>query len=147
VDEQVFKLLVDLEVEKAARLQYCVAVVCLAPDVPREQGSVVADQVAEVAARQLRATDVVATLADSTAIGLLLVDAETHALSRIVRRTTDVLEARPLTVRGGESRVTWSAGAGCYPQTANSSQDLLRQATDLMTQAKEQGGRRVCVAS
>lgn len=142
-----FRLLVELEVEKATRLQYCVGVVCLAPDLPAGQGPGVARQVAEIAARQLRATDVVATLGETATIGLLLVDAETQALSRIVKRTTDVLEARPVTIHGNEGRVTWSAGAGCYPQTARSGQDLLTQATDLMTRAREQGGRQVCVAS
>ena len=38
VPEELFRYLLDLEVEKAARLRYCVSVLCLSPDLERGDG-------------------------------------------------------------------------------------------------------------
>lgn len=99
-----------------------------------------------MALRRIRATDVITTLSESS-IGLLLIDAETWALPRIHQRLKEDLEAHRLAVRGRESRLTWSAGGACYPQTASSGEDLLRQAVDLMSRAKDEGGDRLYLAA
>ncbi len=147
VEERFFRFLVDLEVQKALRLQYPISVVWMTPDVPPEQiDPSLSQRVAELAIRQVRATDVIATLSQSS-LGLLLIDAETWALPRIHQRLKEELEAHRLAVPGRESRETWSAGASCYPQTATSGRDLLRQAIDLLAQAKGEGGDRLCLAA
>lgn len=134
---------------KARRLQYCVSVVYMSLDPAQGESDPDPDaaaRLAKLAGRQLRSTDVVTTISSST-IGLLLVDAETYALPGIVHRATEALEANPVTVTGRETRVTWSAGAGCYPQTATTERDLLRQASDHLARARQEGGRRLYVAS
>ena len=143
IEENVFRFLVDLEVQKATRLQYPVSVVCMAPDLgPGEVDPSLTKHVAETALRRLRATDVVTTLPQSS-IGLLLIDAESWALPRIHQRVKEEIEAHPLTVGGRERHVTWSAGGGSYPQTAASGRYLLHQAIDLMVRARGQGGGRL----
>lgn len=143
VEENLFRFLLDLEVQKALRLQYPISVVCMAPDLrPGEVDQSFTNRVAEMALRRIRATDVVTTLPQSS-IGLLLIDAETWALSRIHQRVKEELEAHPLIVRGREVHVTWSAGGGCYPQTATSGSYLLHQAVDLMVRARGEGGDRL----
>ncbi len=145
VGEDLFRFLVELEIEKASRLQYCVSVVCLTPDVPsHEADPAVTRRLAEVASRNFRAGDVVATLSASS-IGLLLIDAEPQTLPRIFGRTTEEL-SHPLPADATPgSRVSWSAGGSCYPLTAMTGAELLRQASELMTQALREGGGRLCL--
>lgn len=76
-------------------------------------------------------------------VTLLLIDAEARNLGVILRRLREAFEPISVTVGGRELRFTLSAGGGCYPQTAGSGGELLRQAIDLMTRAKEDGGDRL----
>jgi len=149
VDESFFRILLNLEIQKAMRLQYCVSVVFMSIEAS-ENGHgngnggdpALARHLAEMAMSHLRATDVVTTLA-KTSLGLLLVDAETRSLPRILNRATEAWEDRAVSFEGRELRLKWSAGGGCYPQTATSVKGLVRQAGDLMTRAKEEGGDRL----
>jgi len=147
VEEDLFRILLHLEVPKARRLQYSISVVCMTPDLrPAEVDSVLTKRIAEVATRQVRATDVVTTLSPSS-IGLLLIDAETRTLPRIHKRLKEELGAHPSSAGGREWSSTWSAGGSCYPQTAASETDLLGQAMELMARAKEEGGDRLYLPS
>lgn len=148
VEEDVFRLLLDLEVQKAMRLRYPVAVVIVAIDAenrpsPDDREALVR-RLAELATGQLRATDVVAPLSPS-AIGLLLIDAATPTLPRIVSRAAQPWEESRLALEDSEKWVRWSAGGGCYPHTATTVTGLLRQASDLMARAREEGGDRLCL--
>lgn len=139
VEENLFKFLLDLEVQKATRLQYCLSVVCMTPDLRAgEADGPLTKHLAGLVARQLRATDIVTTFT-SPSLGLLLIDAEIQNLPRIHQRVKEELEAHPLTVGGREWHVTWSAGGSCFPLTASSGSDLVPQAMDLMTRAKREG--------
>jgi hypothetical protein len=136
VDEQLFRLLVDFEVQKAQRLRYSVSLVCFAVDpVSSENGKASGPALAESVTRHLRGTDAVAPWAQGW-LGLLLIDAEATHLPLIVQRLTARLDA-----------AGWSAGGSCYPRTANRADDMLRQAIDLMGRAQEEGGNRIYVAS
>jgi len=147
VEETLFRFLLDLEVQKAMRLQYCLSVVCMMPDVPPgEVDPAFTQQSAQMAIRKLRVTDTATTLSPPS-IGLLLIDAETRTLPRIHERLKEELKVHPLAVGGREWHLTWSAGGGCYPQTATSGRDLLRQAIDLMHRAKGEGGNRLYLPS
>jgi len=134
VDELLFKLLVDFEIQKAQRLRYSISVVCFA--IERSAGNGEASTaIAENITRYLRGTDAVASWAQGW-LSLLLIDAETAHLPLILERLTTRLET-----------VGWSAGGACYPRTATRAEDMLRQAVDLMGRAKEAGGNRLYVAS
>lgn len=140
LDEKLFTFLLNLEVHKATRLQYCVSVFCLTPNLPaREVAPTLLNRLAQAAICHLRTTDVVASFPPSC-VALLLVDAETRTLPLILQRLKEDLEVQPLNVSGQLRRITLSAGGGCYPQTATSGSELLRQAVDLMGRAKEVGG-------
>lgn len=147
VEDNVFRFLVNLEVQKAIRLQYCISIVCLAPDLTA--GTTDPSQlrhIAQAALRSLRATDVATTVSvDSTrCVALLLIDAEPRSLRPIVNRVTAV---RAPVERAEEERLSWSAGGGSYPQTVTGGEELLRQALDLMTRANADGGNRFYLPS
>lgn len=131
IDGQLFRFLVDIEVRKAQRLRYCVSLVCIAANLPPRP---FAPPFAEIIARHIRATDAVAPWA-SASLALLLVDAEVTSLSSIVRRLTRNLP------------IEWSAGGSGYPRTATGTENLLRQATDMMLKAQTDGGARLYLAT
>jgi len=136
VDDQLFRFLVDLEVQKAQRLRYCFSIVCLAFNgVSAETREPSQPSFAEIATRYIRTTDVIAPWAPAS-LALLLVDAETTQLPPILRRLTALLGPIP-----------WSAGGSGYPKTATRADDMLRQAVDTMIRAREDGGHRLYVGS
>src|SRR2546425_8737783 len=90
VDDQLFRFLVDLEVQKAQRLRYCFSLVCLAFDVIPPETREPQPSFAEIATRYIRTTDVV-TPWEPASLALLLVDAETAHLPPILRRLTALL--------------------------------------------------------
>ena len=141
ITEDLFKRLLHLEIQKAVRLQYCVSVICFTADVPAEAASAeLSHQIAEAALRQLRRTDVATIRSPGSSVALLLIDADTRALHEILDRASDT--ARGAATQAVE-RLSLSAGASCYPETATSGPELLRQATDLMARARAEGGNRL----
>ena len=136
VDEALFKLLVDFEIQKAQRLRYSVSLVCFAAEpLTVGNGKSAMAILAESVTRHLRATDAVAPWAEGW-LGLLLIDAESTHLPSIVQRVTTRLDT-----------AAWSAGGSCYPRTATRADDMLRQAVDLMGRARVEGRNRLYVAS
>jgi hypothetical protein len=136
VDESLFRLLVDFEIQKARRLRYSVSLVCCAVDSASiGEAEVTPVSVAERIVRYLRGTDAVALWAHGW-LAMLLIDAETTHLPSIFDRLTARLET------GG-----WSAGGSSYPRTAPRAEDMLRQAVELLARARDDGGNRLYVAS
>jgi hypothetical protein len=136
VDESLFRFLVDFEIQKAQRLRYSVSLVCFAVEqATTGNGEAATSSLVESLTRHIRGTDVVAPLTQGW-LGLLLVDAETTHLPSILDRLTARLET-----------AGWSAGGSCYPRTAARSEDMLRQAVDMLGRAQEEGGNRLYVAS
>ena len=143
VDERQFRFLVDLEVVKAQRLQYCVSVVSLAPNPADTAVEVPMPHLVAGILRRIRATDVATQLSDGT-LAVLLIDAETMALNLVVGR----MRAELMAVGGSAgSTAKWSAGGACYPKTAQSPTDLLRLARELLGRALADGGDRVYIAT
>src|SRR5262245_9974569 len=61
IEEDIFRLILELEGHKAVRLQYCLSVIVLSAEANGQEATeaaVLTRHVAEVAARQVRATDV-----------------------------------------------------------------------------------------
>jgi hypothetical protein len=136
VDEPVFRFLIDLEVQKAQRLRYCISLVCLDAEVAAaETRGPSAPSLAPIVTRYLRGTDVV-TPWPPASLALLLIHAETVDLPSILRRLTALLGA-----------IAWSAGGASYPRTTTRADELLSQAVELMVRAKNEGGNRFYVAS
>jgi hypothetical protein len=130
VDDKTFRLLLDLETRKAQRLRYPVGVVCLAMD----ESNATREMLAEMAAWAIRETDSVAWR-DSYSVVVLLIDAEAGNLPVIVERLTSALDS------------AWSAGGACYPESGPTAEKLMDQATAMQTRARQDGGRRLYVAS
>lgn len=136
VDESLFRFLVHFEIQKAQRLRYSVALVCLEVEPPSgANGESEPASLAGTIVPSLRGTDAVAPW-NLSSLALLLIDAETDHLLAIIDRLTRRLQM-----------ATWSAGASCYPRTAAHADVMLRQALDSLTRAKEEGGNRLYVAS
>lgn len=142
VPESLFRFLLDLELRKALRLQYPVAVLCLTPDLALDPP--VMPQIVRRALQRLRATDLLTTLSAAT-FGLILVDADLVTLPAIFERLR--LQLSLLTVDGIEHRCRWSGGGSAYPWAAARGTDLLEQARELMSQAKTAGGDRLLLTS
>ena len=133
VDDNVFRLLIDMEIRKAQRLRYLVSVVCI--HVAAETGGADASAAVNMVASLIRSTDAVTALDQST-VALLLIDAEASNLPTILQRLEVPLDALP-----------WSAGGACYPQSAASAEDLLTQAATMMARARQDGGRRFYIST
>lgn len=142
VPERLFRYLLGLEADKALRFRYCISLLCLDPDVDGPSARGVARHIARIVGRHLRQTDVTTTLSGST-VGLLLVGAEPSTLSAILDRAGSGADAGGPRFACGGRVVSVSGGGGCYPVTASSAADLLRQATDLMRRARGEGGDRL----
>lgn len=127
VDEELFRFLLQIEVQKAQRLRYVVSLMYV--DV---ESHACALQMANMLTARLRAVDAV-TVSRRSAVALLLVDADASDMLGIVRRLQSTWA----------QSVTWSAGTACYPETARSAEDLLTQAWEMTTRAKHDGGRRL----
>jgi len=132
VDSLGFRRLVDMEIQKAQRLRYCISLICIAVELrSSEMEQLAAPSLDEIISPYIRSTDVVACWAFPS-LALLLVDAAVANLPSIVRRLTTRLEM-----------FLWSAGGACYPRTATRAEELFHQALDLMMQAKRDGGNRL----
>jgi hypothetical protein len=149
IPEAFFRYLLDLEVEKAARLRYRVSVVCLVPDLPSGlYGQVpvreLSEHIARIALGHLRRTDSATTFPDGS-VGFLLIDADPRVLSRIVGRAGGVaLGGRARFAYRGET-ISVSGGGSCYPLTASTASAVLLHASELMRLAREAGGDRVLI--
>lgn len=145
IEPNLFRLIIDLEAHKAARLRYCVSVVSIAIEGgPADEAVAFTKHVASLVARALRLTDVVAPLSASS-FALLLIDAETSALPLIFERAMETVRSHPVSFAGAEWRVRVSAGGACYPRTVATGGELVRQATDFMDRAKEKGSDQLLI--
>ena len=143
IPERLFHYLLDLEIEKANRLRYCVSLVCLTPDLNGSGADpALTRAIARTALRQLRTTDVATTLS-SEVVALLLVDTEPGMLAGILDRAANARLPEGRRFVRGEQVVSVSVGASCYPITAPDRTALLREANDLMLRAKREGGDRL----
>jgi GGDEF domain-containing protein len=141
--ERLFRYLLDLEIEKANRLRYCLSLVCLTPDLEGSQvGADLTRAIARIALRQLRGTDLATTLSRET-VALLLVDTDPTMLTRILDRTANAQLPEGRRFVRGRQIVSVSVGASCYPLTAPDRATLLREANDLMHRARREGGDRL----
>src|SRR5262249_28846825 len=128
--------LVDMEVQKAQRLRYSIALLCIAangkaPEVERSAAPVLAERVTPL----FRSTDAVASWSSSS-LAAMLVDAEIGHLPSIVGRLTTRLEL-----------VRWSAGGACHPKTSTHTDELFDRAHNLMMQAERDGANRLYLPS
>lgn len=147
VDTDVFRFLIDLEIQKAVRLKYGLSLVCLAIDLPPDDADPsLTKQVAESAIAHLRGTDVV-TILGHTGFALLLVDAEPASVRGVVGRAMEAFEIGALNPGYRGARLTWSAGGSFYPRTAAHGTELLDEAIQLMNRAKQDGGHRLYLPS
>lgn len=146
VGRALFDRLLNIEVHKAGRFLYAVSVLCLTVDHPTGTAEQrFWDSLTRLGVNELRATDLVASLHSGIA-GILLVGAETQDLPGILARVRPTLEGL---IGKAETNgpYTLSAGGGCYPHTAKSGSELLKQAVELMNRAQTDGGNRAYLPS
>ena len=116
VNEELFRFLVRLEVNKASRLQYTVSVVCVAPSEDGEEvDPAFASRAAEILSHHFRTTDAF-TARPPASIWLLLVNAETRDLPEIFLRVTAELDA--LKRRKMPVVVLWGANDTIVPRAS-----------------------------
>jgi len=146
IDRALFDRLLNIEVHKAGRFLYAVSVLSLSLDQATETAELrFWDGLTKLGVNELRATDIVASLHSGVA-AILLVGAETQDLPGILARVRPMLEGL-IGTAGRNDFYTLSAGGGCYPHTAKSGSELLKQAVELMNRAQTDGGNRAYLPS
>jgi hypothetical protein len=143
VSASLFRYLLDLELERASRLRYCVSLVCLTPDLENSENDPgLTRTIARAALRQLRRTDLGTTLSRGV-VGLLLVDTDPRMLDRVLDRAANARLSEGRRFVRGRQTVSVSVGASCYPITAPDQVTLLQEASQLMQRARQEGGDRL----
>jgi Diguanylate cyclase, GGDEF domain len=143
VESDLFGPLIKFELQKAARLQYGVAIVCMTIELPAERPSpAVTKEMADTAIAALRATDVVTVLTEKC-LAVLLIDADASAVPHVIQRVIQAWKTIPATMSHGIPGFSWSAGGSLYPQTSSRAADLVEQALATMESAKVEGGNRL----
>jgi hypothetical protein len=143
VESTMFRSLIQLELPKAVRLQYGIAVVCVTIDFPATPMPGQLKAMADAAIAHLRATDVVTVLSDSC-LAVMLVDPEPNSVPRVIHRVIDSCKAIAAGPEYGTLDLVWSAGVSLYPQTSTTA-DVLHHALIMMKRAREAGGNRLYV--
>ncbi len=149
---RIFDYLFDLEVKKATRYQYFLAVIFLEIDfrmettagdhgAEREQLKVLADLLRD----ELRSTDIIGRDSDGR-FSVLLHHADEVNTNRIGERLRRRI-ADYVFVEGDQGHKTVSIGGACFPGSGNYPDDLRLEALKMMERAKLEGGNKVYTAS
>jgi GGDEF domain-containing protein len=122
VDDRVFRLVLEMEMSKALRLQYMYSVLTIVREPARgpstANGRSDADSIAAVVSRATQASDLIGLVPNAPAVRILLVDTHLDDLSGVIERVR--AEFSP--------EVTLSFGAACFPTTGSTTAELLRRA-------------------
>ena len=142
VEEEVFALVIALEIQKAVRLQYPVSLLAILPkpEVGAEMGATrpLAEQLSQVIRATIRGTDLIGVSRRSPALQVLLVDAAFEHLPAVAQRVSDEVRRHRFRLNGGSESVRLAIGAACFPTTATSLDELRAQAE---ARAREGEGR------
>jgi hypothetical protein len=145
VDRDTLKLVAELEVRQAMRLQYFVSLLVLQADTeePRPHAEWVAPHrlIAEAIRDQIRRSDVVSVTPGSPYLQVLLVSSFLDSLPGIIGRIVVALDGRIIDPNGGAAPLTLSMGGACYPTTARDRVELFQQAESLSVEAREDRSR------
>lgn len=145
VEADLLRFLIELEIQKAVRLQYSLAVIRIALGIPDGDGGCgLAKRVVDEMTRQLRATDVVTTLSNAS-LAILLIDADPGSVPRIVERVMAACDTTPTTSASPDARPgwLWRAGGSLYPQSAGTAEHVWQQAGGMLHRARREGANHV----
>jgi hypothetical protein len=146
VDEETFTLVVELEVRQAIRLQYYVCLLVLQADTEERRPDIdwtrLHRLVAEAIRDYIRNTDLVSVRSSPPHVRVLLVSPSLENLPDIIGRIMGAVNGRSFEIDGsGAVHVTLSMGGACFPTTARSRAELVRQAQSLSAEARAEAGR------
>ena len=120
--DRVFRLVLEMEMSKALRLQYMYSVLTIVREPARgpstANGLSDADSMAAVVSRVTQASDLIGLVPNAPAVRILLVDTHLDDVSGVIERVR--AEFSP--------EVTLSFGASCFPTTGSTTAELLRRA-------------------
>ena len=136
----------QLEIAKARRHRHCVSVVGLSPDTLAGSNAARGDALARFATivgRHIRATDII-LVRPPDAVFVMLADADPTAWPALFARLAGVDYDDAFGAPTGAP--SWSIGGSYYPSSGSDPENLLSQASSLMTMARQDGGNRLYVA-
>ena len=131
----------QLAIAKAQRQRHCVSVVGLSPDglLGTESDPHELARFASLVSGRIRATDII-FMQPPDALFLMLVDADPTAWPGIFAR---LVAPEYGDVLGSSSTPSWSVGGSWYPSSGSNPENLLSQASSLMSLARQDGGNRL----
>jgi hypothetical protein len=145
VDEATFALVAELEIRQAVRLQYYVSLLTLDADIhgpaPPLPGRTLSGPIAELIRDQIRGSDVVSAVPESSQLQVLLVSTHVHSLPAVIERIAAAVGGHAFEADGRTWRVTLSIGGACFPTTARTRPELFRQAESLSAAARREASQ------
>jgi diguanylate cyclase (GGDEF)-like protein len=150
--ERVFDYLFDLEVKKATRYQYFLALLFLELDLPRGEGATAENEaarlgqigvLAELLRDELRSTDIIGKFSEGR-FTVLLHHADEINTQRIGERLRRRIADYVFT-SGQSGHRTVSIGGACFPASGNYPEELRSGASRMIERAKQGGGNKVCL--
>jgi GGDEF domain-containing protein len=127
---ETFGLVGELEIRKAMRLQYPVAILAITADrSPDGDGRQYIERVARLVTPLVRQTDLVSVSGKtSPALYVLLVDALPGDLDVIMARIGNEVHRHHVSGRTGSELIRINLGAACFPSTATTWRQLVSEA-------------------
>jgi hypothetical protein len=144
VDGATFRLVAELQLRQAIRLQYYVSLLVLQADIDQPwrpaDGTMLHRLIADVVCDQIRSTDLVSVLPTPPHVQILLISAYLENLPAIIARIVGAVNGRAFETQAGPVRVTLSMGGACFPTTAHVRAELFHQAMSLSAEARGEPG-------
>lgn len=146
LERDVFQYFLDLEIKKAMRYQYFFSLLIIEPDLTADSGirAEILKTMAELIKEEVRTTDVIGRMGENN-FYVILPHAETSNTLSVAERIRSRIESYTFTRRNGGAKETISVGGACFPTHANELGNLVRNATKMIYEAKNNGGNKVCL--
>jgi diguanylate cyclase (GGDEF)-like protein len=142
----VFEYLLDLEIKRAMRYQYFFSLLIVEPDLrgDTQNEADIIKIIAEIISDEVRITDTIGRM-DGNNFYVLLPHAETSCTLTVAERIRSRVESYTFSKNDGAVKKTISIGAACFPTHSNELKNLVNNASEMISRAKDAGGNKVCL--
>ncbi len=146
LERDVFQYFLDLEIKKAMRYQHFFSLLIIEPDLIDDNviRAEILKTMANLIKEEVRTTDVIGRMGKNN-FYVILFHAETSNTFSVAERIRSRIESYAFKKNNGATKETISVGGACFPTHANELVNLVRNATEMICEAKNNGGNKVCI--